>query len=113
MRATSPGCACHVHMLPACLTLVFFAHLLKTLAAKIMATSFHTEAHFHKMQEALQKVRPCISRVLCLTSPYSTSSEQPASQRAGQPSDAWPKASTLRHISKRCRRPCRRYVVRL
>ena len=39
-----------------CLTLFFFANLLKTLAAKIMATSFHTEAHFQKMQEALQKV---------------------------------------------------------
>ena len=36
--------------------LFFFANLLKTLAAKLMATSFHTEAHFHKMQEALQKV---------------------------------------------------------
>ena len=41
-----------------CLTLFFFANLLKTLAAKIMATSFHTEAHFQKMQEALQKVFP-------------------------------------------------------
>ena len=36
--------------------LFFFANLLKTLAAKVMATSFHTEAHFQKMQEALQKV---------------------------------------------------------
>ena len=39
-----------------CIVLFFFANLLKTLAAKVMATSFHTEAHFAKMQEALQKV---------------------------------------------------------
>ena len=39
-----------------CIVLFFFANLLKTLAAKVMATSFHTEAHFQKMQEALQKV---------------------------------------------------------
>jgi len=30
--------------------------VLKTLVAKIMASHFHKEAHFEKMQEALQKV---------------------------------------------------------
>ena len=39
-----------------CLLLFFFANVLKTLVAKIMASHFHKEAHFEKMQEALQKV---------------------------------------------------------
>lgn len=39
-----------------CLSLFFFANVLKALAAKLMATSFHTETHFRKMQEALEKV---------------------------------------------------------
>ena len=39
-----------------CLLLFFFANVLKTLIAKIMASHFHKEAHFEKMQEALQKV---------------------------------------------------------
>ena len=45
-----------------CLTLFFLANVLKTLAAKLLATSFHTEAHFQKMQEALEKVsiEPCV-----------------------------------------------------
>ncbi|KAL0039998.1 hypothetical protein WJX79_001782 [Trebouxia sp. C0005] len=38
-----------------CLLLFFFANVLKTLVAKIMASHFHKEAHFEKMQEALQK----------------------------------------------------------
>lgn len=41
-----------------CLLLFFFANVLKTLVAKIMASHFHKEAHFEKMQEALQKVQP-------------------------------------------------------
>ena len=41
-----------------CLLLFTFANVLKTLLAKIMASHFHKEAHFEKMQEALQKV-PC------------------------------------------------------
>ena len=39
-----------------CLLLFFFANVLKTLVAKVMASHFHKEAHFEKMQEALQKV---------------------------------------------------------
>ena len=39
-----------------CLLLFTFANVLKTLLAKIMASHFHKEAHFEKMQEALQKV---------------------------------------------------------
>ena len=39
-----------------CLLLFCFANVLKTLVAKIMASHFHKEAHFEKMQEALQKV---------------------------------------------------------
>ena len=39
-----------------CMLLFFFANVLKTLVAKIMASHFHKEAHFEKMQEALQKV---------------------------------------------------------
>lgn len=39
-----------------CLSLFFFANVLKALAAKLMATSFHTDTHFRKMQEALEKV---------------------------------------------------------
>ncbi|KAL3160440.1 hypothetical protein ABBQ32_010760 [Trebouxia sp. C0010 RCD-2024] len=38
-----------------CLLLFTFANVLKTLLAKIMASHFHKEAHFEKMQEALQK----------------------------------------------------------
>lgn len=41
-----------------CISLFFFANVLKALAAKLMATSFHQETHFKKMQEALQKVGP-------------------------------------------------------
>lgn len=40
-----------------CLLLFTFANVLKTLLAKIMASHFHKEAHFEKMQEALQKVK--------------------------------------------------------
>ena len=47
-----------------CFSLFFFANVLKALAAKLMATSFHQETHFKKMQEALQKVRACV--LLCL-----------------------------------------------
>ena len=39
-----------------CFSLFFFANVLKALAAKLMATSFHQETHFKKMQEALRKV---------------------------------------------------------
>lgn len=53
----------HVHnvfrtlaRLMGCLLLFFFANVLKTLMAKIMASHFHKEAHFEKMQEALHKV---------------------------------------------------------
>ena len=45
-----------------CLLLFFFANVLKTFIAKIMASHFHKEAHFEKMQEALQKVS---AAVLC------------------------------------------------
>lgn len=38
-----------------CISLFFFANVLKALAAKLTATSFHQESHFKKMQEALQK----------------------------------------------------------
>ena len=59
--ASQCGCTAQVYTALAralgCLVLFFFANLLKTLGAKIMATSFHTEAHFKKMQEALQKAR--------------------------------------------------------
>ena len=34
------------------------AHLLKTLLAKLMASNFHKRAHFDKIQDALNKVRP-------------------------------------------------------
>ena len=49
-----------------CLLLFFFANVLKTLVAKIMASHFHKEAHFEKMQEALQKVS---SKALCIALP--------------------------------------------
>ena len=39
-----------------CLLLFFFANVLKTFLAKIMASHFHKEAHFEKMHQALQKV---------------------------------------------------------
>lgn len=39
-----------------CAILFFFANVLRTLVAKMMSTHFHKEAHFKKMQEALQKV---------------------------------------------------------
>lgn len=39
-----------------CGILFFFANVLRTLIAKLMSTHFHKEAHFKKMQEALQKV---------------------------------------------------------
>ena len=39
-----------------CLSLFFLANVLKCLCAKVLATSFHQESHFKKMQEALQKV---------------------------------------------------------
>ena len=45
-----------------CLLLFFFANVLKTLVAKIMASHFHKEAHFEKMQEALQKVGALLCR---------------------------------------------------
>lgn len=52
-----------------CLLLFFFANVLKTLVAKIMASHFHKEAHFEKMQEALQKVcameGPGVQALLC------------------------------------------------
>lgn len=41
-----------------CAILFFFANVLKTLVAKLMSTHFHKEAHFKKMQMALQKVPP-------------------------------------------------------
>lgn len=44
-----------------CLLLFTFANVLKTLLAKIMASHFHKEAHFEKMQEALQKVSPHVA----------------------------------------------------
>ena len=38
-----------------CADLFFLVFVLKTLLAKLMSTHFHKEAHFRKMQEALQK----------------------------------------------------------
>lgn len=49
-----------------CLLLFFFANVLKTLVAKIMASHFHKEAHFEKMQEALQKVCCAVICSACL-----------------------------------------------
>ena len=40
----------------ACCTIAALAHLLKTLLAKLMASSFHKRAHFDKIQDALSKV---------------------------------------------------------
>lgn len=40
-----------------CLVIAACANVLKTLAAKLLATSFHRQAHFDKMQDALSKVR--------------------------------------------------------
>lgn len=39
-----------------CLALFCATDLLKTLAAKSLARTFHKEAHFAKMQDALEKV---------------------------------------------------------
>lgn len=52
-----------------CLLLFTFANVLKTLLAKIMASHFHKEAHFEKMQEALQKVRHQLHFVFTIFSP--------------------------------------------
>ena len=41
-----------------CLALFCGTDLLKTLAAKSLARTFHKEAHFAKMQDALEKVLP-------------------------------------------------------
>ncbi|KAK9815600.1 hypothetical protein WJX72_006571 [[Myrmecia] bisecta] len=38
-----------------CLVLFTFGNVLKTLAAKMLATHFHKQAHFEKMQDALKK----------------------------------------------------------
>lgn len=43
------------------------ANVLKTLAAKLLATSFHRQAHFDKMQDALSKVRDKKDITLCAT----------------------------------------------
>ncbi len=40
-----------------CFVIGAAANVLKTLAAKLMATQFHRQAHFDKMQDALSKVR--------------------------------------------------------
>lgn len=40
-----------------CLILFTFANVLSTLLAKMMASHFHKATHFHKMQEAIRKVR--------------------------------------------------------
>ena len=42
--------------LMACCTIGAVANVLKTLIAKLMATSFHKRAHFDKIQDALSKV---------------------------------------------------------
>ena len=47
-----------------CAVLFCFANVLSALLAKIMATHFHKDAHFSKMNDALQKVR--IARFQCL-----------------------------------------------
>jgi hypothetical protein len=39
-----------------CLLIAACANVLKTLAAKLLATTFHRQAHFDKMQDALSKV---------------------------------------------------------
>ena len=38
-----------------CAILFFFGNVLRAALAKMMATHFHKEAHFKKMQQALQK----------------------------------------------------------
>ncbi len=40
-----------------CTVLFCFANVLSALLAKIMATHFHKDAHFSKMNDALQKVK--------------------------------------------------------
>lgn len=46
-----------------CLVIGAAANVLKTLAAKLLAASFHRQAHFDKMQDALSKVQRCM--ILC------------------------------------------------
>lgn len=41
-----------------CIILFCFGNVLSALLAKIMATHFHKDAHFSKMNDALQKVTP-------------------------------------------------------
>ncbi len=41
-----------------CIAMFFAAQLVKTVAAKLVARSFYKRAHFDKMQDALNKVRP-------------------------------------------------------
>ncbi len=40
-----------------CLTLFWFAMVLKTIIARAVSSHFHKEAHFAKMKQALEKVR--------------------------------------------------------
>lgn len=50
----------------ACLILFTFVNVLSTLLAKLMASHFHKATHFHKMQEAIRKVRYSDSMMKCL-----------------------------------------------
>lgn len=50
------SCALSVLQVLVCILIGAGASVLKTLAAKLLATSFHRQAHFDKMQDALSKV---------------------------------------------------------
>ena len=49
-----------------CLALFCATDLLKTLAAKSLARTFHKEAHFVKMQDALEKVWALGTACVCM-----------------------------------------------
>ena len=49
----------------ACLILFTFVNVLSTLLAKMMASHFHKATHFHKMQEAIRKVRSSDTMIKC------------------------------------------------
>ncbi|KAL0029403.1 hypothetical protein WJX77_004930 [Trebouxia sp. C0004] len=67
-----------------CLLLFFFANVLKTLVAKIMASHFHKEAHFEKMQEALLKEYFLITLSQPRTEVESSSSDEEGEVEADQ-----------------------------